>query len=317
MIYSKFLQNISTDLKGIRIAAAVSGGSDSMALCILLSRFVREYDGELHCITIDHRLRDSSSSEAIRVGKILESLNINHKILPWEGTKPKSNIQEEARLVRYNLLTDYCHQHGILYLSTGHQKNDQAENFIIRLEHGSGVYGLSGIPKLGEFNQIKIIRPLLEFTKEELQNFLESQNIGWIEDPSNKNEKFTRVKIRNILNKHPEWIDKLATVSKNLSRAKDCIEYMLNKAIEELVEIQHNCITIKQEEFNKLPQEIRFRMVTKLLQDFSKNQKPARGERIENLLAKIATGNAFKASTLSGCLISRKKDKIIIKLENA
>ncbi len=316
MIYSKFLQNISTDLKGIKIAAAVSGGSDSMALCALLNRFVKEYDGKLDCITIDHQLRDDSSSEAIRVGKILKTLNINHKIIPWEGAKPKSNLQEEARLARYNLLTDYCHKHGILYLSTGHQKNDQAENFIIRADHGSGIYGLSGIPKLGKFNKIKIIRPLLDFKKEELQDFLRSQNIEWIEDPSNQNEKFTRVKIRNILNQYPEWIDKLATVSENLSRAKDCIEYLLNKAIDEFVDFQPGYTSINLEGFNNLPQEIRFRMLTKLLQLIGTNLKPARGERIENLLAKIAKGNSFKASTLSGCLIYRKKDKIIIQLEN-
>lgn len=302
-------------LKNSKIAVAVSGGSDSLALCVLLNQFVKEYGGQLHCLTINHQLRNDSLSEAIKVGEILKELGINHHIIPWEGDKPKSNIQEEARIARYNLLTEYCHNHDISYLATGHQKNDQAENFIIRLEHGSGVYGLSGIPSIGEFNKIKIIRPLLSFTKQELQDFLISQNIEWVEDPSNQNEKFTRVKIRNILNQYPEWIDKLATVSNNLSKTKDCIEYFLNKSIAELVEHHSSYVAIKQEGFNELPQEIRFRMLTKLLQDFSSNPKPARGERLENLLAKIETGKAFKASTLSGCLVSRKKDNIIITLE--
>lgn len=315
MLYSKFCQNILPSLKELKVAVAVSGGSDSIALCILLNRFIKEYGGQLHCLTINHQLRNDSLSEAIKVGEILKNLGINHHIIPWEGAKPKSNIQEEARLARYNLLTEYCHKHNISYLATGHQKNDQAENFIIRLEHGSGVYGLSGIPKIGEFNKTKIIRPLLSFTKQELQNFLTSQKTEWIEDPSNQNEKFTRVKIRNILNQYPEWIDKLATASNNLSKTKDCIEYFLNKSIAELVETHFSYVAIKQEGFNELPQEIRFRMLTKLLQDFSSSLKPARGERLEKLLKKIATGKEFKASTLSGCLISRKKDNIIITLE--
>ncbi|MCT4634807.1 MAG: tRNA lysidine(34) synthetase TilS [Rickettsiales bacterium] len=315
MIYSKFCQDIVTPLKEIQVAVAVSGGSDSVALCILLNRFVKEYGGELHCLTIDHQLRSDSLSEAIKVGEILKKRGVNHQIISWKGKKPKSNIQEEARLARYSLLTEYCHKNNISYLATGHQKNDQAENFIIRLDHGSGVYGLSGIPRIGEFNKIKIIRPLLNFTKQELQEFLVSQNIKWIEDPSNHNEKFTRVKIRNILKQYPEWIDKLATVSDNLSKTKDCIEYFLNKSIKELVEVHSDFVSIKQEGFNELPQEIRFRMLTKLLQEFSSNLKPARGERLENLLAKIKTGKEFKASTLSGCLISRKKDNIIITLE--
>lgn len=315
MLYSKFCQNILPSLKELKVAVAVSGGSDSIALCILLNRFIKEYGGQLHCLTINHQLRNDSSSEAIKAGEILKELGINHQIISWEGTKPKANIQEEARLARYNLLAEYCHKHNISYLATGHQKNDQAENFIIRLEHGSGVYGLSGIPKIGEFNKIKIIRPLLSFTKQELQDFLISQNIEWIEDPSNQNEKFTRVKIRNILNQHPEWIDKLATASNNLSKTKDCIEFFLNKSIAELVETHFSYVAIKQGGFNELPQEIRFRMLTKLLQDFSSSLKPARGERLENLLAKIERGNEFKASTLSGCLISRKNDNIIITLE--
>lgn len=315
MIYPKFCQDIQPFLKNQKLAVAVSGGSDSLALCLLLSWFIKEYGGELHCLTIDHQLRSDSLSEAVIVGEILKGLGISHKIISWEGKKPKSNIQEEARFARYSLLTEYCHKNNISYLATGHQKNDQAENFIIRLDHGSGIYGLSGIPSIGEFNKIKIIRPLLNFTKQELQEFLVSQNIKWIEDPSNMNEKFTRVKIRNILKRYPEWIDKIATVSNNLLKAKDCIEYFLNKSIKELVEIHSNSVAIKQEGFNELPQEIRFRMLTKLLQDFSNNLKPARGERIENLLAKIETGRAFKASTLSGCLISRKKDNIIITLE--
>ena len=321
MLYSRFFEEILPNLgrveKGIKLAVALSGGSDSMALCFLLDQFIKEYNGELHSVTIDHQLRDNSASEAIKVGEILNSHGIKHQIISWTDTKPKSNIQEEARLARYKLLTDYCHKHNISYLFTGHQKNDQAENFIIRAEHGAGIYGLAGIPKIGEFDGIKIIRPLLDFNKHELQEFLKSKHIKWIEDPSNLNEKFTRVRIRNILNQYPEWIDKLATVSENLSRAKDCIEYLLNKAINELVESDSKYTYIKVDEFNELPQEIRFRMLSKILQTISASPKPARGERIENLLVKLETGKAFKASTLSGCIISRKKDKILIKLEDA
>lgn len=312
MIYQRFCQNILTYLeKPTKIVAAISGGSDSMALCVLLERFIKEYGGELYCITIDHNLRAESSQEANKVGQILNSLAIKHKIIPWLGTKPKANIQEKARLARYELLTDYCQEHNIPYLSTGHQKNDQAENFIIRAEHGSGVYGLSGIPRIGEFNNIKTIRPLLDFKKSELQEYLKSQNIEWIEDPSNLDEKFTRVKIRKILNQYPEWVDKLATVSDNLARVKECVEYLLNKTMNELVEFCTEHISIKINDFNELPQEIKFRMLMKILQ----NSKPARGERIERLIEKIASGPNFKASTLSGCLITRKKDKIIISRE--
>lgn len=318
-IVLKFKEEISSLLplkKQPKVAVAVSGGSDSLALAILLNKILQESGGELFCITIDHGLRENSAIEAIKVKKLLKRHNIKQEIISWIGEKPKANLQEEARVIRYKLLTDYCHQHGIVYLATGHQQNDQAENFLIRADHGSGVYGLAGIPRLTEFNNIKIIRPLLEFNKDELQEFLRNENIEWIEDPSNQNERFTRVKFRKLLNQYPEWISKLSNISRNLSKAKDCIEYMLTKAMKELVEFnQDGKVSIDLAAFNQLPQEIRFRILAKTLQDIGLDKKMARGERIERLIAKIAAGKEFKKSTLAKCLISRKKNLIIIEPE--
>ena len=317
-IISKFKEEffkLKIAQNGLKVAVALSGGSDSLALTILLQQILTKADNRLIAITIDHQLRAESSQEALKVKSLLSNYNIEHHIIPWLGPKPSGNLQEKARLVRYQLLTDYCQQNNITYLATGHQQNDQAENFIIRAEHGSGVYGLSGITKLTEFNQIQIIRPLLNFSKDELQTFLKKQNIEWIEDPSNQNERFTRVKVRNFLNKHPEWISKLAKVSDNLARAKDAIEYLLEKSMENVTSINSNEALIDLLAFNKLPQEIRFRMISRVLQTISNNPKPARAERIERLLTKLEMGQAFKATTLSDCLITRKKDQILITKE--
>ena len=316
-IFTRFNDQMSRIVDGeSKIAVAVSGGSDSLALSLLLNQWIKNKGGEIVCITIDHKLRVESSNEAIKVGNILRDLSIKHYIIEWFGKKTKSNLQEKARIARYNLLTDYCHQHNIEYLATGHQRNDQAENFIIRADHGSGVYGLAGIPTIGEFNKIKIIRPLLEFKKEELQALLKEENIEWIEDPSNQNEHFMRVKVRKLLNEYPEWIDKLANISNNLSKAKECIEYMLKKSITELVTFpSQDMVLIELLGFNQLPQEIRFRMISTMLQNIGSKDKPARAERIERLLNKVAAGNLFKASTLGGCLISRKKGQLVITRE--
>lgn len=317
MIYLKFYQSIASILgainNNINIAVAVSGGSDSLALCFLFDKLVKEHGGNFYCVTIDHQLRRESSSEAQKVNEILNYHNIKHYIVPWIGEKPKANIQENARIARYKLLADFCKQHSIGCLATGHQKNDQAENFIIRIEHGSGIYGLSGIPQMTDLNGVTVIRPLLNFSKEELQSFLLSEGVEWIEDPSNQNEHFARVRIRKVLSQYPEFIDKIATASVNLSRAKEVVEYMLQNSLRELVSYPgSNVATFSVDKFNQLPQEIRFRMLAKLLQEIGGNLKPARGERIENLIAKIQAGLAFKASTLAGCLISRKREQIII-----
>lgn len=317
MIYEKFFELNSNYLKNYKkIAVAVSGGSDSMALCFLLHRYFEEHEGELFCLTIDHGLRPESFDEALHVQNFLKSFKINHQIIEWQGPKPTSNIQEEARNARYNLLTEYCRKNNITLLTTGHQQNDQAENFIIRAEHGSGLWGLSGIPITNKFNNIEIFRPLLKFSKQELQDFLQARNIKWVEDPSNENLKFARVRARKLLNKNPLWVEKLSYLTENLAKARESIEYCLSKIIEDIVDFKCDRITISLDQFNELPQELKFRMLIKLLNKLNVNSNMPRGERVEALIEKISKGKNFKASTLSGCLISRKKDNLTIQLEN-
>ncbi len=219
----------------LNFAVAVSGGSDSLALCLLIDQWLKSKDSKLVAITIDHQLRPESSEEALQVQQLLNHYDIEHVIIPWLGVKPAGNIQEVARLARYKLLTDYCLQHGIDYLVTGHQQNDQAENFIIRADHGAGIYGLAGIPAITTYNNIKIVRPLLNFTKQELQDYLIERNIKWIEDPSNRNERFARVRVRKFLKNYPQWIKKLANISINLARTKEAVDYLLNQSIEKFV----------------------------------------------------------------------------------
>ncbi len=299
----------------VKLAVAVSGGSDSLALCFLLHQLLSEINFDLVTITIDHKLRLESSEEAIKTKQILNEYGVDHVTVSWEGEKPSSNLQENARLARYALLADYCHRNDVTYLVTGHQMNDQAENFIIRADHGAGLYGLAGIPSIAMMNNIKIIRPLLNFTKEELQSFLKNKNISWIEDPSNGNPKFVRVRARNFLNKHSKWIVKLANISANLAKTKECIEYFVHKAMDDIVINNDSSDEINLDKFNELPQEIRFRLIAYIVQKRGKQEKPPRAERIENLLNKLKKGKEFSAATLSHCLIKRKKNIIVITTE--
>ncbi len=317
---SKFEQEISSILgrqEGATIAVAVSGGSDSLALCLLSSNYFNKQGGKVIALTIDHGLRPESSIEANNLNKLFTKLQISHYILKWKGEKPKSNIQEKARLARYKLLTDFCHQHNIQFLLTAHHEDDQAENFIIRAERGAGIYGLAGITKIIEINKIKIVRPLLNFNKKDLQEYLREKKIQWVEDPSNLNPRFARVRARMFLAKNPQWTKKIASISNNLAKTKEAIEFYLNKAITDLVHFSENKALFAFKEFNALPQEIRFRMLEKLLQKIGNKDKPPRSERIEGLLIKLYSPDVFKASTLANCLIYKHKNECIIKPEYA
>ncbi len=310
-----FLKLISLK-NGSKYAIATSGGSDSMALCILLQKLLKEFNYEFEALIIDHKLRKNSTEEANVVKNELTRINIKAKILTWTGEKPKSNIQELARIARYNLLTNYCKLNNIEYLLTAHHKDDQVENFLIRLEHGSGIYGLAGIPPVTIYNSVKILRPLLNLTKNELRNHLIEHNVKWVEDPSNENENFTRIKFRKLLQEFAFLKEPIYQASINLSKAKDAIEYYINFNFQELVFFHNKKAFVDLEKFNQLPQEIKFRLIGKIIWEVNKVQPKLRGERINRLLEKLQLGKEFKASTLGGCIVKRKKDKIIVELEN-
>ncbi len=188
-----------------KIAVAVSGGADSLALTLLLQQFCVEKKIELVAVTVDHKMRQDSSNEALRLGKILAKEKISHKILEISTQKiPQKNIEASLREARYELLYNFCLKEKIEFLFLGHHVGDAAENFLIRLFRGSGLDGLSTIAEVSEYKKIKLVRPLLNFDKDCLKSFLKEKKIKWFEDESNKDEKFLRNKIRNFLETFPE-----------------------------------------------------------------------------------------------------------------
>ncbi len=178
-----------------KIAVAVSGGADSLALALWL----QEQGKKIVALTVDHGLREDSNKEAKYVAQIMQDNAIEHHILFWQGDKPKKGLEEAAREARYKLLFGFCKEHSIKFLATAHHRRDQAETFLIRLQRGSGVFGLSGILPLSERSGIIIIRPLLDKNPEDLKDYLRTKKIAWIDDPMNKDDDFLRVKMRQFL----------------------------------------------------------------------------------------------------------------------
>ncbi|RDD41217.1 tRNA(Ile)-lysidine synthase [Trichoplax sp. H2] len=194
------------------VALAVSGGVDSISLCVL----ARQYFQKLFAITVDHRLRAESSQEAQNVNEILDKLNIPHKIVScnWNQEVNFRKVQELARLKRYRLLGEECQNQNIQYLLTGHHLNDQIETFIFRLSCKSGIDGLSCM-KVSQnlrlhFPPITLIRPLLSFQKTQLQEVCHQNKVIWIEDPSNMSLMYKRNQIR-------QGLAALQNSSKNIS----------------------------------------------------------------------------------------------------
>jgi tRNA(Ile)-lysidine synthase len=184
-----------------RLAVAISGGSDSMALCLLADAWARSRGGEIVALTVDHGLRANSAAEALAVSDWLRPYGIAHHILPWTGVKPSHAIQQAARAARYRLLGDWCAAQGIMHLLVAHHFEDQAETYALRLQRGSGVDGLAAMAKAGRLPEhLKdaplLLRPLLDVPKSRLVKYLESKGQPWVEDPSNQLDIYARVRLR-------------------------------------------------------------------------------------------------------------------------
>ncbi len=182
-----------------RAAVAVSGGSDSMALLHLATVWARQHGAQIVALTVDHGLRPGSVTEARQVAVWANALGVEHVTLRWEGDKPKSGLQAKARQKRYELLTAWCRENFCPVLMTGHTMNDQAETVAMRARRTRSVHSLAGIwPKL-QFDGVDVYRPLLTATREELRDLLKLRGQQWIDDPSNDDEIFERVRVRKTM----------------------------------------------------------------------------------------------------------------------
>jgi tRNA(Ile)-lysidine synthase len=178
------------------VAAAVSGGPDSLALAILADRWAQQRGGNICALSVDHGLRPESAAEIRQLGAWLAARRVRHEILTWQGEKPRTGIQEAARTARYHLLGEWCRAHGCLHLLTGHHREDQIETHLLRRGARSGPDGLAGMSAIRELEGCRILRPLLGVPKARLLALLANEAQSFIADPSNRNPAFARTRLR-------------------------------------------------------------------------------------------------------------------------
>ena len=220
------------------LALAVSGGSDSTALMVLLAEWLaqtRQNPTEVHVLIVDHGLRAQSRAEAETVAQWAQQRKFRHAVLPWTGPKPSSGVQAAARAARYRLLAAYMRSAGLDLLMTAHTADDQAETLLMRLARGSGLDGLSAIAPLAPLDlprapgeaPMVLVRPLLGLAKARLQAALEARGVGWLEDESNAAPIFERSKVRaasETLHKLGLTGESLALTARRLQRARAALE---------------------------------------------------------------------------------------------
>ncbi len=179
------------------LVVALSGGSDSTALLHLLrQRLADSGKPRLVAVTVDHGLRPGSKTETAAVAAACAALGIAHRAAKWTGRKPRSGLQEAARLARYDLLRRAALDVGADIVVTGHTRDDQIETAMMRSARGDG-RGLSGMADAVLYRRdCWVLRPLLAVRREALRRVLTDAGISWIDDPSNVDERFERVRLR-------------------------------------------------------------------------------------------------------------------------
>ena len=316
MLYEKFEHNINNIIGGFnlsKIAIAVSGGSDSVALLYLSKIWAKKNNIELVVLSVDHNLRQQSKQEIDYVQNIANNLGLKFYSLSFDHQNNFSNLQKRARKGRYNLMTLLCKKLDILVLLTAHHEDDYIENFCLRLERKSGIFGLSS-SNINWHNNTQIIRPLFNIPKTALVDYLVENNIKWFEDESNLSTKYRRNVIRNKLAKEENYIkdDIIAQQIKVNKLLEDKFKLELIAAIAESVKIfEYGFAFLDLNKFIKLSQEIQVQLINFLLIIISGKYCTARFYSVEPILKLITQGLDFK-NTLHGCVIKCMQKELLI-----
>lgn len=283
-----------------RLGVAVSGGSDSLGLLFLLQRWGRV---PLAVATVDHELREAGAAEAARVAEVCVRLGLAHRTLKWDDWDGQGNLQDQARRARYRLLADWATAEALADVALGHTLDDQAETFLLGLARGAGLDGLSGMRPVFARGAVRFHRPLLGVRRAALRDFLTGIGATWVEDPSNDDTRFDRVRARKALAAlAPLGIDAegLGRTIGNLRSTRAGIEAALADWARHHVTQDRGDLLITPAEFAELPPDFARRILNQALRWVSGADYPPRAEPVMQVVDGPRQGRA----TLHGCLIS-------------
>ena len=301
------------------LVLAVSGGPDSTALMVLAARWrqSRKVKPALIAVTVDHGLRAQSKREAAAVGRLARKLGLAHRTLRWTGRKPKTGLQQAARAARYRLLADAARKAKASHILTAHTLDDQAETVLIRMSRGSGIAGLAAMTRISTLpgddeGQIKLVRPLLGIPKVRLVATLHAAKISFADDPSNRDPRFTRARLRGLMPELAlEGLDarRLALLARRLKRADMAIEAAVDRAAAELA-LQPSvpgAIAFDAAGYARLPAEIALRLIGRALARAG-DEGPVELGKLEALKAALDVaqnaGNARFRRSLAGAMVT-------------
>ena len=303
-----------------RLAVAVSGGADSMALALLAHDWAIGRAGAIIALTVDHRLRPEAAAEAAQVGVWLGSRGIVHRVLVRSGDLPEHGVQAAARAARYRLLEGWCRTEGVLHLLLAHHREDQAETLLLRLARGSGLDGLAGMAEVGEWADCRRLRPLLGVERARLAATLAALGQGSIDDPSNRDSAYARVRLRAaapLLSELGLDDERTAGAARRLARARAALERDVAALLAQSVALHPaGFARLDVGALRQAPAEVGLRALAAVLTSVGGGTYPPRLERLERLYGELP-GGLGGGRTLGGCRILPRRGALLICREPA
>lgn len=303
-----------------RVVVAVSGGADSLALLHLLLQSGLTPPDQLLVAHFDHNLRDDSGMDADFVAETARKLGVAFDLEIWRPGNSRANLPARARQARYNFLLRCAHCFGATRVATGHHQNDQAETFIERLLRGSGVTGLAAMGAARPLDeQITLVRPLLVFSRSEIENWLTGQQQVWREDPSNYNPAFRRNRIRHQVMprlqdvSHGNATRRIAEAAAAMERAEAALEWSLDRCwpqLDVLTGRQHT-LSLAHTPLAALPDELAARCLRRCHRLLTKDISPPGSKAMAGFLYLLHTPRRAWFMRMRGLEVRREQNRVL------
>jgi tRNA(Ile)-lysidine synthase len=303
------------------IALAVSGGADSLALMLLVRRWA---DGlarapKVFVYSLDHQLRPEAADEVAMVLREAAALGFAARGLVWSGNKPTSGVQAAARETRYRLIAAAMAADGCEVLLTAHHREDQAETILMRMAHGSGLEGLRGMAAFSEISGVRVFRPLLDIDPQDLRNVVAQAGLHPVQDPSNSDPHYERVRWRQALpSLSALGLDgaKFGQLAQRIAEADEVVNRLATEAFSKCVKFDvFGAGHLDRAAFGQLDTAVGKRVLAQLLSIVGGRQKPRVLTPVETLYADVVGARDVPGTTILGTLLRSKGKNIVFARE--
>jgi len=302
-------------IEGRRVAVAVSGGPDSMALAWCAKRWADQGSGlraqgsGVVAFIVDHGLREESAAEAALVSARLAALGIESEVLRWAHDAVRSRVHVQARKARYDLLIEACKRRGITDLLLAHHQEDQAETILMRFAKGSGLDGLAGMAPVTTMDGARLLRPFLSVSKARLVATCEEAGIPYVIDPSNAKEKYARGRLRRVRDALADegfTTERLADLGARAREAREALDHYTQALLRVAARMDvAGVVTLNLEQLRSAPQAVALRALGECLQRVHAGEYQPERAMLLPLLEALCHDGEMGARTLHGCVVGK------------